>query len=202
MTVPTRVSPLELDDLDDTSLSQLVADGSAEALEVLYIRYGRAVLAFGTRMLGDRQSGEELLQEVFIRAWRQSKNYAAGRGSYITWLLSITHNLAIDEIRKRNRRPQRAGSADPLLMLANVRDTSPGIEEVAELRELRDLMTGAMRTLPDTQREAVELAFFGGLTQREVAEHLGEPLGTIKTRIRLGMKKLRDYLEEHEGTVA
>jgi RNA polymerase sigma-70 factor (ECF subfamily) len=188
----------DLQELDDAELSRLVADGSAEALEVLYLRYGRVVLAFATRMMGDRQSGEEQVQEVFVRAWRQARSFSSDRGSYITWLLSITHNLCIDEIRKRNRRPQRAGSTDPVQVLANVRDNGPSIEVTAELGELRSVMASALRTLPDHQRQAVELAFYQGLTQREVAETLGEPLGTIKTRIRLGMKKLRDYLEEHE----
>lgn len=189
-----------MSEMDDATLSALVTGGSAEALEVLYIRYGRVVLAFATRMMGDRQIGEEVVQEVFIRAWRQSANYSAGRGTYITWILSITHNLAIDEIRKRNRRPQRAGSADPMLVLSNVRDTEPSVEESAEVQELRELMSKAMTSLPQLQREAVELAFYSGLTQREVAETLNQPLGTIKTRIRLGMKKLREYLEEHEET--
>lgn len=189
-----------MSELDDAELSALVTKGSAEALEVLYNRFGRVVLAFATRMMGDRQIGEEVVQEVFIRAWRQSANYSSSRGSYITWILSITHNLAIDELRKRNRRPQRAGSADPMLLLGNVRDTGPSVEESAEVLELREVMVKALNSLPPLQREAVELAFYSGLTQREVAERLDEPLGTIKTRIRLGMKKLREYLEELEET--
>jgi RNA polymerase sigma-70 factor (ECF subfamily) len=149
-------------------------------------------------MLGDRQSGEELVQEVFLKAWRQSHNYSADRGSYITWLLSITHNLAIDEIRKRNRRPQRADSTDPVLLLLNQSDQSPGTEASAEHNELRTAIVGAINTLPQAQRQAVELAFYRGLTQREIAAELQEPLGTIKTRIRLGMRKLRDFLEDQE----
>ncbi len=189
-----------LQDADDAVLTAMVADGSAAALEVLYTRYGRVVLAFATRMMGDRQSGEELVQEVFVKAWRQAKSYSSERGSYITWLLSITHNLSIDEIRKRNRRPQKAVSADPVLLMANVKDDAISVELSAEMTELRTLMIAAMATLPAQQREAVELAFYRGLTQREVAETLNEPLGTIKTRIRLGMKKLREYLENQEVT--
>lgn len=192
--------PGDLLEADDSVLTAMVAEGSAAALEVLYLRYGRVILAFATRMMGDRQSGEELVQEVFVKAWRQGRSYSSERGSYITWLLSITHNLSIDEIRKRNRRPQRAGSTDPVLLMANMRDESASVELSAEHQELRSLMMRAMDTLPPQQREAVELAFYRGLTQREVAERLGEPLGTIKTRIRLGMKKLRDYLEDHEVT--
>ena len=190
----------DLHEADDAALTALVAEGSAAALEVLYLRYGRVVQAFATRMMGDRQSGEELVQEVFVKAWRQARSYSSERGSYITWLLSITHNLSIDEIRKRNRRPQKAASADPVLMMANVKDDAISVELSAEMTELRALMIEAMGTLPVQQRQAVELAFYRGLTQREVAETLNEPLGTIKTRIRLGMKKLRDYLEDHEVT--
>jgi RNA polymerase sigma-70 factor (ECF subfamily) len=198
MTSVPADSVLNLDDQDDQTLARMVASGSPEALETLYNRYSRAVMSFGTRMLGDRQSGEELVQEVFLKAWRLSHNYSADRGSYITWLLSITHNLAIDEIRKRNRRPQRADSTDPVLLLLNQSDQSPGTEASAELNELRTIMVGAINSLPEAQRLAVELAFYRGLTQREIAAELQEPLGTIKTRIRLGMRKLRDVLETHE----
>jgi RNA polymerase sigma-70 factor (ECF subfamily) len=198
MTSVPADSVLNLDDQDDQSLARMVASGSPEALETLYNRYSRAVMSFGTRMLGDRQSGEELVQEVFLKAWRLSHTYSADRGSYITWLLSITHNLAIDEIRKRNRRPQRADSTDPVLLLLNQSDQSLGTEASAELNELRTIMVGAINSLPEAQRLAVELAFYRGLTQREIAAELQEPLGTIKTRIRLGMRKLRDVLETHE----
>ncbi len=189
-------------ELDDATLASQVAEGSAAALEVLYDRYSRIVLSFATRMLGDRQSAEELLQEVFLRAWQQAHNYSAGRGSFATWLLSITHNMSIDEIRKRRRRPQRAESADPVLMLTNVKDRSPSVEESAELGDLRETMARAIGTLPEPQRRAIELAYFRGLTQREIAEELDEPLGTIKTRMRLGMRKLKDYLETYEVELA
>lgn len=192
----------ELLNLDDAALASHVADGSAAALEVLYDRYSRIVLSFATRMLGDRQSGEELLQEVFLRAWQQAHNYSAGRGSFATWLLSITHNMSIDEIRKRRRRPQRADSADPVLMLTNVTDQSPSVEESAEMGALRETMVKAIQSLPDAQRRTIELAYYGGLTQREIAEVLDEPLGTIKTRMRLGMRKLKTYLETHEVELA
>ena len=202
MTLTGPKTSEELLGLDDATLATQVAGGSAAALEVLYDRYSRIVLSFATRMLGDRQSGEELLQEVFLRAWQQAHNYSAGRGSFATWLLSITHNMSIDEIRKRRRRPQRAGSADPVLMLTNVRDQSPSVEESAESGALRETMARAIRTLPDAQRRAIELAYYRGLTQREIAEELDEPLGTIKTRMRLGMRKLRDYLETYEVELA
>jgi RNA polymerase sigma-70 factor (ECF subfamily) len=198
MTSASSATRPDVSELEDSELAALVATGSTEALEALYQRYSRVVMSFSSRMMGDRLSGEELVQEVFLKAWRQSHAYSASRGTYVTWLLSITHNLAIDEIRKRNRRPQRADSADPVLMLTNVTDDSMNTEATAELNEIRSVIDAAIQTLPKVQKEAIELAFHRGLTQREIATELGEPLGTIKTRIRLGMRKLRDYLDRHE----
>lgn len=185
-------------DMDDPDLVDLMAVGNAQALETLYDRYSRIVFSFALRILGDPASAEELLQEVFFRAWQQASRFSANRGSFVTWLLSITHNMAIDEIRKRQRRPQRADSADPVLMLANVTDTGPSVEEYAVLSSWREQIAEAMRELPDSQREAIEMAYFQGLTQREISEQLGQPLGTIKTRMRLGMRKLREFLENRE----
>ena len=202
MTTSQTETSVDMLELTDAELAMKMAEGTPAALEVLYDRYSRVVLSFATRMLGDRQSGEELLQEVFLRAWQQAHNYKGERGSFVTWLLSITHNMSIDEIRKRRRRPQRADSADPVLMLTNVTEDGPTVEESAELGALRETMKTAISTLPDAQRIAIELAYFKGLTQREIAESLGEPIGTIKTRMRLGLRKLREYLESQEVTLA
>jgi RNA polymerase sigma-70 factor (ECF subfamily) len=183
--------------LDDTELMAAVATSSSVALEELYLRYSRVILSFATRMLGDRQSGEELLQEVFVRAWRQASSYSSGRGTVVTWLLSITHNLCIDELRKRGRRPVRASAPDPSLLMMNISSSEPSAHELAEVAELRKTVADAMSLLPSKQRTALELAYYNGLSQREIAEALGEPLGTIKTRMRLGLQKLRELLEEH-----
>ncbi|HWV36507.1 MAG TPA: sigma-70 family RNA polymerase sigma factor [Thermomicrobiales bacterium] len=198
MTSTSATKANNLVDMDDPDLVDLMAVGNAQALETLYDRYSRIVFSFALRILGDPASAEELLQEVFFRAWQQASRFSANRGSFVTWLLSITHNMAIDEIRKRQRRPQRADSADPVLMLANVTDTGPSVEEYAVLSSWREQIAEAMRELPDSQREAIEMAYFQGLTQREISEQLGQPLGTIKTRMRLGMRKLREFLENRE----
>jgi RNA polymerase sigma-70 factor (ECF subfamily) len=186
-----------LSDLSDAELIEKIASGSPEALDVLYERYSRVVLSFAFRILGDRASAEELLQEVFLRTWRQASSFSQSKGTFVTWLLSITHNMAIDEIRKRNRRPKRTNSDDPLLVLANMRDTDTPVDERAVLSSLRSEIGKALQELPAPQRTAIEMAYFEGLTQREIAEQVGEPLGTIKTRMRLGMRKLRDLLSEH-----
>lgn len=176
----------------------LAASGDARALAELYDRYSRIVMSFSLRMLSDPFTAEELTQEVFFRAWRQASAYNANRGSFATWILSITHNMAIDELRKRKRRPQRADLEDPVATLANISDTDRSVEEYAWLGALREDVKDALGILPEPQRRAIELAYFRGLTQREVADTLNEPLGTIKTRMRLGMRKLRTYLEENE----
>ncbi len=192
----------DLVSLGDADLIGRAAEGDARALEVLYDRYSRVVFSFGLRIVGDPQLAEELLQEVFFRAWQQGGSFRSSKGSFITWLLSITHNMAIDEVRKRRRRPQKADSEDPETALAAVPDTGLNVEEEVWLGALRDTIDGAMASLPPAQREAIELAYFRGLTQREIAEQLGEPLGTIKTRMRLGMQKLRDQLEGNQGDLA
>jgi len=180
----------------DADLIGRAAAGDARALEVLYDRYSGVVFSFALRMVADRQLAEEVLQEVFFRAWRQGGDYSAQRGTFVTWLLSITHNLAIDEIRKRKRRPQKADSEEPETVLAGVADTSAGADVEGEvwLGSLRTTVAEALKELPPPQRQAIELAYYQGLTQREIAETLGEPLGTIKTRMRLGLQKLREAL--------
>lgn len=198
---PTGASP-ELVELSDVDLIERAAGGDARALEILYDRYSRVVYSFALRIIGDPQIAEELLQEVFFRAWQQGGSFRANRGTFVTWLLSITHNMAIDEVRKRRRRPQKSDNDDPETVLAGVPDTGQDIEEEVWLGSLRETIGAALSTLPPAQREAVELAYFQGLTQREIAERLGEPLGTIKTRMRLGMQKLRDVLEGNEVDLA
>ncbi len=192
----------DLVSLSDADLIGRAADGDARALEVLYDRYSRVVFSFGLRIVGDPQLAEELLQEVFFRAWQQGGSFRSSKGSFITWLLSITHNMAIDEVRKRRRRPQKADSEDPETVLAAVPDSGPDVEDEVWLGALRDTIEGAMASLPPAQRQAIEMAYFRGLTQREIAEQLGEPLGTIKTRMRLGMQKLRDQLEGNQEDLA
>src|SRR5687768_17276110 len=198
---PAGLNP-ELVELGDADLIGRAADGDARALEVLYDRYSRVVYSFALRIVGDQQVAEELLQEVFFRAWQQGSSFRSSRGSFITWLLSITHNMAIDEVRKRRRRPQKSDNDDPETALAGVPDARQDVEEEVWLGSLRETIGAALATLPPAQREAVELAYFQGLTQREIAERLGEPLGTIKTRMRLGMQKLRDLLEGNEVDLA
>lgn len=181
-------------DLEDLELVEAMAKGDTGAMEILYERYSRPVFSFALRMLEDRQQAEELLQEVFFRAWRHGSKFSDRRGTFITWLLSITHNMAIDEIRKQNQRPKRADSDDPVLLLDSLEDGTPPVEDQAVMTTVRDQITDAMESLPEAQRIVIELAYFRGLTQREIADIQKQPLGTIKTRMRLAIGKLRDHL--------
>lgn len=201
MTVTQRADAQSLLELEDPALVALVSNGNAAALEVLYDRYSRIVLSFALRILQDRAAAEELLQEVFFRTWKQAHHFSAMRGSFVTWLLSITHNMAIDEIRRQKRRPQKADSADPALMLTNVIDEQPSVEDQAIDSETRARIVSAIRTLPSAQQTVIELAYFRGMSQREIAAELDQPLGTVKTRMRLGVRKLRDYLTTDEVQV-
>jgi RNA polymerase sigma-70 factor (ECF subfamily) len=189
----------DLSALSDAELIGRVAESDPRALEVLYDRYNRVVYSFALRIVSDPQIAEELLQEVFFRAWQQGKAFRESRGAFVTWLLSITHNMAIDEVRKRRRRPQKADSEEPETVLAGVPDSSQDVEAEVWLSSLRTTIEAALTQLPPAQRDAIELAYFQGLTQREIAERLGEPLGTIKTRMRLGIQKLREQLGDQLG---
>jgi len=184
---------------EDEQLIGRLATGDTTALDPLYDRYAGLVFALVLRILGDRQAAEDLLQEVFVRAWQRAGTYQQTRGRVTTWLLGIAHNLAIDEVRRRRRRPQglaerEADDADePLLSLPA---TDPDVADQAWERLRRARISAALGQLPPAQRAIIELAYFEGYTQSEIAIRLGEPLGTVKTRTRLGLRKLRDMLQD------
>jgi RNA polymerase sigma-70 factor (ECF subfamily) len=178
----------------DEELIGLVAKRDERALERLYERYGRAIYSLVFRMLRDPGRAEEVAQEVFLKVWRRPTSYVAGRGPFATWLLSVAHHRAIDELRARRHQPLPIDGPDG--PGADVVDGGDDLDELAWLRERRSAIRGALATLPPAQRAAIELAYFGGLTQRQIADRLGEPLGTIKTRMRLAMQKLRGSLTD------
>lgn len=194
--------PVPITEIPDDELVQRMRQGDTAALEALYGRYARVVFSFSLRIVGDGQTAEEILQEAFVRAWRQASAFQSVRGSFASWLLSITHNLAIDEMRRRQRRPKRVDGIDISDVTYGLIDEATNVEEAAEALIIRDRVLQALATLPDAQRVAVELAFYSGLSQREIAAALHEPLGTIKTRLRLGMQKLKIALAtEWDGIV-
>jgi len=179
---------------DEQLLERLSAGSDERALSDLYDRYQAQMYGLAMRITRDPALAQDAVQEAFVGVWRNAARYATGRSTVRTWMLSIAHHRAIDIVRRR--RPTTTlpeiGTAEPAL-------TAPDVwPEVAQTLD-RDTVTSAMATLPDAQREAIQLAYFEGLTQVEIAERTGTPLGTVKSRVRLGLLALRRTLEG-EGT--
>ena len=173
-----------------------VADGDTNALAQLYDRYSQAIYSLCLRIVHERAVAEEVSQEVFVRLWRSAASFEPGKGRVSTWLLRIAHNLALNEIRRRQSRPAIAPDIDWEVESARLSDPSvegdPAMS--AWLSERAVAVRQALAQLPASQRQAIELAFFGGLSQAEIAAALGDPLGTVKSRIRTGMQRLRELL--------
>lgn len=182
----------------DEALMAAIAARDDAAFVVLYERYAALVYSTSLRILADPQLAEDAAQDVFVRLWRRPEAFQPERGRFLSWLLSVVRNRAVDELRVRGRRRQREVVSTGLPDGDDHRPSSSGRDDPeisAQLVEEQTLVREALLTLPGEQRQALELAYFGGLTQQEIAIGLKQPLGTIKTRMRLGMQKLRRALE-------
>jgi len=180
--------------LNDEELMERLAFNDLLAFRALYKRFGNIVYSTSLRIVRDGQVAEDVTQEIFLRIWRKPESYVPQRGRFLTWLTSVTRNRAVDEVRSRNRR-YRHETASPEQQereIAGPETDDPAL--TAELSDQRRLILTAMAGLPAEQREVIQMAYFGGLTQQEISERLSQPLGTVKTRIRLGMQKLRAAL--------
>ncbi|MGQ9549636.1 MAG: RNA polymerase sigma factor [Roseiflexus sp.] len=175
---------------DDQVLIAAIAQGDSNALETLYDRYSSVVYRMALRMLKNRELAEEVVQEVFWRVWRRSASFDIERGRVAQWLFGIAHNLCIDELRRMRARPTQVYEDVAHPVIQQLADEQIDVPEAAWTFEQRRVIRDALDHLPDTQREAVELAYFGGLSHQEIATKLNRPLGTIKTRVRLGLQKL------------
>jgi RNA polymerase sigma-70 factor, ECF subfamily len=179
--------------LDDEDLISLLGDdGDAQAFALLYDRHSRAAFSLAYRMMGERQASEDLTQDAFIKIWRGAPSYRAGRrGGVRTWILSIVRNQGIDQLRYHATRRRTQDKLE-----ASAARTQPS-EAFAESwrNSQRDRVREALNTLPQEQLKILELAYFSGYTHVEIANLLGVPLGTVKGRMRLGLKKLRDHFE-------
>jgi RNA polymerase sigma-70 factor, ECF subfamily len=176
---------------DDQKALERMARGDHDALAELYDRHGRLVFSLALRVVGDQRDAEDVAQEVFAQAWRQAPRFdAAARGNAVAWLLTLTRSRAIDLLRRRRARLESAAAPDSI----ETPDGAAGPEQQVEWQGRAAAVRRAVETLPLLQRIAVELAFFEGLTHAEIAEQLDVPLGTVKTRVRQGLLKLRDHL--------
>ncbi len=191
----TRIrQPSPADHADRDALGR-VADGQLNALESLYDRYHVMAYSIALRITGDGALAEDVVQEAFLGVWRNAARYVEGRGSVKTWLLSIVHHRAVDALRRRrptSELPDREEAPPTALTLPDVWAEVPG-------RLDAEAVQAALGSLSDVQREALELAYYGGLTQQEIAARTGTPLGTVKSRMRLGLLAMRRALTGDTG---
>jgi RNA polymerase sigma-70 factor, ECF subfamily len=180
----------------DVALVTRVARGDAAAFSALYDRYAREVYVLAAHLLG-KSDAEEVVQDVFLRLWKYADRFDRERGSFRAWFMTIARHRLLDELRRRRRVAVAAGTIDDLL--ANAADPDVDLEEGAWRHDRRHVVLEAMKALPAVQRRALVLAYFGGLSQASIAAELGWPLGTVKTRLRLGLQKLRASLTRHAG---
>ena len=182
------------DTSDQALLERLATRADTEALSELYDRYQALMYGLAMRITNDAQLAQDAVQEAFVGVWRNAGRYSAGRASVRTWILSITHHRAIDLIRRRRATVPLPEAGETVAAALTVPDLWPEVSRSMDSDTVRD----AMAQLPEAQRQAIELAYFHGLTQLEIAERTQSPLGTIKSRVRLGLRTLRRHLEELE----
>jgi RNA polymerase sigma-70 factor (ECF subfamily) len=179
---------------DDDVLVARVANRDKHALELLYDKHAPAALGVAIRMVGERGTAEEIVQEAFWRVWKRAGTYNAERGKFTAWLFGIVHNLTIDELRRRRSHGNSTSIALEGETVAEMADTREDVAESALQQVTGADVRAALTALPDSQRSVIELAHFDGLTHQEIADKLGEPVGTIHTRARLALQKLREQL--------
>jgi RNA polymerase sigma factor (sigma-70 family) len=185
-----RLMPRSFAHLSDEAVVAMLARSDESALAELYDRFGRLAYGLALRVLRDEKLAEDAVQEAFLAAWRNADRFIPERGRAGTWLLTLVHRRAVDLVRREDRRRTEA--------LHERVEGAPAdsAEDDAWLRMERERVQSALKKLPDQQREALELAYYGGFTQSELAERLGEPVGTIKSRMFSGLARLRELLAE------
>jgi RNA polymerase sigma-70 factor (ECF subfamily) len=185
--VPARERDISAVDTSDESLLARVARGDDDALGSLYDRFGRVAYGLALRILRDERLAEDAVQEAFLAVWRQAASFRPERANARAWVLTFVHRRAVDLVRREERR--RTEPLEP-----EAEPATGSTAEAAELRRRREAVQHALAKLPEEQRRPIELAYYGGLSQSELAERLGEPLGTIKSRMFTGLKRLRELL--------
>src|SRR6476646_3272578 len=179
----------------DPSLLARVAKGDQQAYSQLYDHSSTLLFTLAVRILGNPEEAAELLQDVYLEVWRKVSRYDVGRGTPIAWLVTLTKSRAIDRLRARASRGYQATNSLEVGIVPQVADHGPSPFETQADQELRIAVGAAVAGLPIAQQQAIELAYYEGLSHAEIASRLNQPLGTVKTRIKLGMSKLRDSLQ-------
>lgn len=182
-------------DAADAGLLRAIARGDESAFAALYEQYSPILFGLLLRIVRDRPEAEDVLQEVFLQIWQQAANFDAARGRPFTWLVTLTRSRAIDRLRSRESR-ERTANAAAREVVEEVGDAAADVFRA----EQREVVRGALGAIPEEQRRTLLLAYFEGLTQTEIAARLGQPLGTVKTRMRSGMQKLRELLQHKIGS--
>ena len=188
---PLRLRTSTATDEADRAVLVRLADGELDALEDLYDRYKTMAYSIAYRITNDATLAEDVVQEAFLGVWRNATRYVEGRGCVKTWLLSIVHHRAIDAVRRRRPTTELPEVEAPPPAALTLPDVWAEVSASLDAETVR----GALATLSDVQREAIELAYFGGLTQQEISERTATPLGTVKSRMRLGLLAMRRSLE-------
>ena len=184
----------------DPTLLTRVAKGDHQAFSQLYDYSSTLLFTLAARILGNHQEAAELLQDVYLEVWRKVSRYDVGRGTPVAWLVTLTKSRAIDRLRARGARAYQATSSPEAGTAAQVTDMGPSPFETQADQELRTAVGAAVAGLPQAQQQAIELAYYEGLSHIEIATRLNQPLGTVKTRIKLGMSKLREGLQQWRNT--
>jgi RNA polymerase sigma-70 factor (ECF subfamily) len=181
------------DSYDDAALGDLIAQRDPAAIEELYDRHGAASYGLARRVVADEQLAQDVVQEVFLAIWRGAATYDGSRGSLSTWLFALTHHKSVDAVRRSQR---HSGRRAPEEALSTEADPAPGVDEQAFASVRRDQVRAALAQLPEPQRKALLLAYFGGFSQSEIAQLTGTPLGTVKTRTLAALRRLRAALDD------
>jgi RNA polymerase sigma-70 factor (ECF subfamily) len=179
----------------DPALLARVVKGDQQAFSQLYDHSSTLLFTLAVRILGNREEAAELLQDVYLEVWRKVSRYDVGRGTPVAWLVTLTKSRAIDRLRARASRGYQAANSLEVGTAAEMADSGPSPFETQADQELRIAVGAAVAGLPQAQQQAIELAYYEGLSHAEIALRLNQPLGTVKTRIKLGMSKLRDSLQ-------
>jgi RNA polymerase sigma factor (sigma-70 family) len=189
------------DDPADAALVRRIRAGERDAVDDLYERFRRPAFALARRILADDTLAEDVLQDVFLSVWRDPSAFDRARGSFASWLLALVHHKAVDAVRREESQRRRQSRAGDELVLAAPTEAHD-VEAEVWTRVLSERVRGALALLPTAQREALTLAYYGGYTQREVAALTGAPLGTVKTRMLAGMRRLREELGGVAGSAS